>query len=476
MWVGVSISIGATAVIGNAAPFALTFTGLTDDEARPGATIGYTLDPPSATATGSWTTTTGGGSGSGTTFLVPPEAEGGSLVLTITDGADIVVKSVPVRAAEPVATTAPSITGSFTVGQTLTLDEGIWTGAPTLAAQWTRGGAPISGATGLTYTLVETDEGTLVSAYVDGTNSTGTVRAQATGGTTVAANPFMAPVITGVPTISGTEQVGQTLTASAASVTGDPAPVRTWQWKRNGTPISGATSSTYSLVEADAGTTLTVVQTETNTLAAVSAESLATAAIASVPVETLDITEEADGTISVTWTGTLDSITVTGDSFADTYTAFHDGTALIGTHTAGVAGRALVITPTTGTGTVGEVLTAGDALILYADGQAEPGVAIQWQRDGLDILGATSITYTLVSADAGADLRPRFILTATGQTTVAENGSVISVAGAAAWEAPTVTSTGDGEVTLTAGANTAAAPSAPTIDSIGDDEVTLNAA
>jgi hypothetical protein len=74
-----------------------------------------------------------------------------------------------------------------------------------------------------------------------------------------------APEIIGVPTIAGTEQVGATLTATPASVSGNPTPVTTWQWERSGTPISGATNSTYQLVQDDAGETLTVVQTETNT-------------------------------------------------------------------------------------------------------------------------------------------------------------------------------------------------------------------
>lgn len=88
------------------------------------------------------------------------------------------------------------------------------------------------------------------------------------------------PVITGVPTISGTETEGKVLTATAASVSGVPTPTRTWQWERGGVAISGATSSTYTLVSADVGNTLTVVQTETNTEGSDTAESAATGTIA----------------------------------------------------------------------------------------------------------------------------------------------------------------------------------------------------
>jgi len=96
----------------------------------------------------------------------------------------------------------------------------------------------------------------------------------------------VAPVITGVPTISGTTTEGQVLTASAASVTGNPAPTRTWQWRRNGVDIGGATSSTYLLVTADVGTVISVRQIETNTAGSTTATSAGTAAIAAGAVFT----------------------------------------------------------------------------------------------------------------------------------------------------------------------------------------------
>lgn len=86
----------------------------------------------------------------------------------------------------------------------------------------------------------------------------------------------VAPVITGVPTISGTTGLGDVLTASPASVTGTPSPTRTWQWYRDGVAISGATNSTYTLVAADYGASITVTQTETNIVDVDTAESLPT--------------------------------------------------------------------------------------------------------------------------------------------------------------------------------------------------------
>ena len=69
---------------------------------------------------------------------------------------------------------------------------------------------------------------------------------------------------TGAPTITGTAQVGQTLTAVTTGIVdadGLTSPTYTYQWIRvDGTEadIAAANSSTYILVAADLGTTLKV--------------------------------------------------------------------------------------------------------------------------------------------------------------------------------------------------------------------------
>lgn len=92
---------------------------------------------------------------------------------------------------------------------------------------------------------------------------------QATGG------DGSAPTNNTPPSISGTAVVGQTLTVTAGGWSGSPTPTLSYQWYRGATPISGATSTTYTLVQADAGNTSNIkcVVTATNGAGSASADS-----------------------------------------------------------------------------------------------------------------------------------------------------------------------------------------------------------
>jgi hypothetical protein len=67
------------------------------------------------------------------------------------------------------------------------------------------------------------------------------------------------PPLTGTVSISGTAEVGQTLTAVTTSLGGSGT--ISYQWKRNSTTVVGTNSSTYVVQAADAGSTITVTVT-----------------------------------------------------------------------------------------------------------------------------------------------------------------------------------------------------------------------
>ncbi|HWD14331.1 MAG TPA: hypothetical protein VG519_13355 [Pseudochrobactrum sp.] len=88
-----------------------------------------------------------------------------------------------------------------------------------------------------------------------------------------------APVNAVLPAITGTPQVGASLTVSNGTWTGAPAPTYTWQWKADAANINGATAASYVLTEAELGKVITCVVTGTNSAGNANATSAATAAV-----------------------------------------------------------------------------------------------------------------------------------------------------------------------------------------------------
>jgi hypothetical protein len=168
----------------------------------------------------------------------------------------------------------PTIAGSFAEGETLTANPGSWSpGGVTLSYQWLRNGTAISGATDATYVVTTDDAGAEISVRVTGELTGYTTESKTSEATAVEGPPMEA----GTPTITGTPEVGSVLTADPG-VWIPPNATFTFQWYRDGFPIPGATDSTYTLTEEDAGHEITVIVTGTATGWAVTA-SFASAAV-----------------------------------------------------------------------------------------------------------------------------------------------------------------------------------------------------
>ena len=172
------------------------------------------------------------------------------------------------------ATGDPVISGTVQVGEELTaLTDGIMDDDvldDVFTYQWVRVDADgtsneedITDETDATYTLTADERGKKVKVEVRFVDILGGEETRTSAPTaTLAGVPNTAA--TGAPTITGTAQVGQTLTASTtgiADANGLTSPNYTYQWIRvDGTEadIAGENSSTYILVDADLGTTLKV--------------------------------------------------------------------------------------------------------------------------------------------------------------------------------------------------------------------------
>ena len=191
------------------------------------------------------------------------------LVATVLSG--VLVASValvlPVEraAAAPSASTAvtpprtftlapvPTIAGTARVGSTATARPGTWTAAPALAYQWTRNGVAIAGATAATYKFAAADAGLPVRVRVTATKAGYSTLAK----TSAAIVPLNVFTKTGAPTVTGTMTAAAVLTATVPTWT-PAASDFTYQWKRNGVAIVGATAKTYRVLPTDVDRSITV--------------------------------------------------------------------------------------------------------------------------------------------------------------------------------------------------------------------------
>src|SRR5579884_1168498 len=154
----------------------------------------------------------------------------------------------------PVNVGTPVISGAAQQGQTLTVSNGGWGGNPTsYAYAWSRCDASGGSCAAI--------------AGVTAANSGGS--AQATSPPSPVVSSEAAPTNTTAPSVSGSLQVGSTLTASEGSWSGNPT-AYAYAWSRcdahgdSCARIDGATASTYTLKQADAGATLRISVTATN--------------------------------------------------------------------------------------------------------------------------------------------------------------------------------------------------------------------
>ena len=271
---------------------------------------------------------------------------------------------------------------------------------------------------------------------------------------------------TGAPTISGTAQVGETLTASTLGIADDDGLTNVsynYQWVRNDgstdTDIQDATGETYPLADADEGKTIRVKVSFTDD--ADNEETLTSEATAEVAAATptdppgkpsnLTGTANADGTVTLSWDAPDDD-SVTGYQILRRRPSEGENTLLVHVNDTGITATQYTdndvtpdvghtyrvkainaaglskrsnfvrITPTqpaepaqnspatgtptiSGTAQVGETLTADTSAIVDDDGLANPTFTYQWLADDTAITGQTGITYTLVEAKEGQTIK-----------------------------------------------------------------------
>ncbi len=300
----------------------------------------------------------------GNTYVAARTGAAQALVMTYTASNGIgapttAVLSRTVPALALVNTVAPAISGMAVEAQTLTISTGTWSGGPTAFACVLSNGAVPTGTGPWTYVVPNAAIGSTLTATVTASRAgTAAVAATSAATATVTAIPLVNTV---APSITGTAQEGQTLTASPGTWTGSPTGFA-YQWNRNGVPILGATGSTRVI---DAG--------------AVGA------------VNTVTVTASKAGTASVSATSAA-TATITAIPLVNTAAPAITGIAQVG--------QTLTASPGTWTG-------------------SPTALAYQWLRGSTAISGATGSTYVPVFADVGTTLRAQVTASKAGTADVA---------------------------------------------------------
>lgn len=197
----------------------------------------------------------------------------------------------PAASTVPVLTVDPTVPRLAHQGTLTTGTAGTFTSATSTSLQWKRCDSEgmncvsISGATSTSYTPVaaDSDGSSTLRLAETATNGVGSSTAVSSPTEIVMATP---PSVATAPVISGTLQSGQILTTTNGTWTSAGPLSYTYRWQRCGatcSDISGATGATYTLADADVGSTIDVVVDATNSGGGASSTSTETATVAAAP-------------------------------------------------------------------------------------------------------------------------------------------------------------------------------------------------
>jgi Domain of unknown function (DUF4091)/Immunoglobulin domain/Immunoglobulin I-set domain len=318
--------------------------------------------------------------------------------------------------AAPSVTTEPT-SQTVTEGQTATFNVAAGGSAP-LNYQWNKNGTAISGATSPSYTTPATttsDDGAQFTALVS--NKAGIVTSNPVS---LHVRVRVAPSITTQPT-SQTVTAGQTTTFSV--VAAGSAPLN-YQWNKNGTAISGATSSSYTTpptITSNNGTQFTVRVSNsagnvTSNFATLTVNAAAVApSITAQPIsQTVTAGQAATFTVAASGTAPLSyqwqrNGTPIGGASAATYatpatTSSDNGaqfTVVVSNSAGSATSNAAILTvnpatvaPSITTQPVSQTVTAGQTASFSVTATGTSPLGYQWSKNGTVISGANSASYT----------------------------------------------------------------------------------
>jgi len=323
---------------------------------------------------------------------------------------------------------------TVTIGQTATFMV-VAAGTAPLSYQWQENGTAISGATSASYTTAATsssDNGAKFQVVVS--NSAGSVTSNAV--TLMVNAAAAAPSITTQP-VNQTVTVGQTATFTVVAT--GTAPL-SYQWQKNGTAISGATSASYTTAattSSDNGAQFVVVVSNTAGSVTSNAATLTVNAGAVAPLITTQpanqtvtvgqmatFTVVATGTapLSYQWQKNTTAISgATSASYTTPATTSADNSAkfvVVVSNTAGsVTSNAATLTvnsaataPSITTQPASQTVTVGQTATFTVVATGTAPLSYAWRKNGTAISGATAASYT-TPATTSSDNSAQFTVT-----------------------------------------------------------------
>ncbi len=353
------------------------------------------------------------------------------------------------------------------------------TGYPTPSYQWRKDGQPLAGATSSSFALAAALVADSGSYTVVVSNSTGSVTSNAAALTVTAVNRVQ--TLTGQP-CALTVLAGSSLSLKVGA---GGTPPLTYQWYKNGTAISGATATTYTIgtvAVADAGSYTVVVSNSSGSVTS-GAAALTVDAFATAPVLTsqpsaqavtaggsVSFTVAAAGTAPLAYQWRREGQAISGATAA-TYTIAAAAAGDAGSYTVVVSNaqgsvtssaalltvNASIVSPAISSHPNSLAVTAGSSTSLTVGASGTAPLTYQWYKNGSALGGATAATY-LIPATAVADAGSYTVTVVNAAGSATSHAATLTVSAAAPGDVPTRltnlsvrTGAGTGDSTLIVG-------------------------
>lgn len=293
--------------------------------------------------------------------------------------------------------------------------------------QWRKNGTNISGANSSVYYPPSVANNDIFSCIVTGATACGTIESATSNNLTVTVTPSAAPIVT-IATANSTVCNNTNVTFTSTIANGGTTPG--YQWLRNNVPIAGATSATLVINSVNLGSTVNITCVLTSSLACASPTkdtsnvlnvTVTPSVVPSVLINANSTTVCATSTVTLTasptnggtsptYTWQKNNVTIPGAtsttynassiSNGDVFRCIMVSNAQCAVPSADTSNTITItvtpaVTPSVVISATSTTICAGTSVTFTAtptNGGTTP--TYQWKKNGTDINGATSATYT----------------------------------------------------------------------------------